>query len=289
MTDATDTFAELARRGHQVFTAAARAWEDAVRSMVESAHRPGGRLPDVRTSLDAAFDFATQMLAEQREFAKTVMAVGARTLAPQGPEPDVAGSPDARPYQSPGTPAVETSAAAPDRADTSAVEAPATAAEADDTPAVETAVAHAVPEGRDDAPPQPEPPVLLPATAEQSPTPALPPAAEDQPRKEAAANAETPVSRPPAARKAPPSKAATARKTAATKTPAAKKATATMPQTATMPPTAKKTGAKKTAAKKTAPSRASATDTAAAPRKRAPAKKSAPATSTTASSAGNPT
>jgi hypothetical protein len=34
MTDATDTFAELARRGHQVFTAAARAWEDAVRSMV---------------------------------------------------------------------------------------------------------------------------------------------------------------------------------------------------------------------------------------------------------------
>jgi hypothetical protein len=245
MTDATDTFAELARRGHQVFTAAARAWEDAVRSMVESAHRPGGRLPDVRTSLDAAFDFATQMLAEQREFAKTVMAVGARTLAPQGPEPDVPGSPDARPYQSPGTPAVETSAAAPDRADTSAVEAPATAAEADDTPAVETsarapepndspavetAVAHAVPGGRDDAPPQPEPPVLLPATADQSPTPALPPAAEDRPRKEAAANAETPVSRPPAARKAPPSKAATARKTAATKTPAAKKATATMPE-----------------------------------------------------------
>jgi hypothetical protein len=281
MTDATDTFAELARRGHQVFTAAARAWEDAVRSMVESAHGPGGRLPDVRASLDAAFDFASQMLAEQREFAKTVMAVGARTLAPQGLEPDavpdVAGSPDARPYQSPGTPAVETSAAAPDRADTSAVEAPATAAEADDTPAVETAVAHAVPEGRDDAPPQPEPPVLLPATADQSPTPALPPAAEDRPRKEAAANAETPVSRPPAARKAPPSKAATARKTAATRTPAAKKVTATMPQTA-----------KKTAAKKTAPSSASATDTAAAPRKRAPAKKSAPATSTTASSDSNP-
>jgi hypothetical protein len=286
MTDATDTFAELARRGHQVFTAAARAWEDAVRSMVESAHRPGGRLPDVRTSLDAAFDFATQMLAEQREFAKTVMAVGARTLAPQGPEPDaepdVAGSPDVRPYQSPGTPAVETSAAAPDRADASAVEAPATAAEADDSPAVETAVAHAVPEGRDDAPPQPEPPVLPPATADQPPTRALPPAAEDRPRKEAAADAETPVSRPPAARKAPPSKAATARKTAATRTPAAKKATATTPQTA------KKTGAKKTAAKKTAPSSASATDTAAAPRKRAPAKKSAPATSTTTSSDGNP-
>jgi hypothetical protein len=282
MTDATDTFAELARRGHQVFTAAARAWEDAVRSMVESAHRPGGRLPDVRTSLDAAFDFATQMLAEQREFAKTVMAVGARTLAPQGPEPDVAGSPDALPYQSPGTTAVEAPATAAEADDTPAVETTAPAPEPNDSPAVETAVAHAVPEGRDDAPPQPEPPVLLPATADQSPIPALPPAAEDRPRKEAAANAETPVSRPPAARKAPPSKAATARKTAATRTPAAKKATATTPQTA------KKTGAKKTAAKKTAPSSASATDTAAAPRKRAPAKKSAPATSTTASSDGNP-
>src|SRR4051794_15230995 len=85
--------------------------------MVESAHGPGGRLPDVRASLDAAFDFASQMLAEQREFAKTVMAVGARTLAPQGLEPDavpdVAGSPDPPPYQSPRTPAVETSAAAP--------------------------------------------------------------------------------------------------------------------------------------------------------------------------------
>src|SRR3954465_5440196 len=145
MTDATDTFAELARRGHQVFTAAARAWEDAVRSMVESAHRPGGRLPDVRTSLDAAFDFASQMLAEQREFAKTVMAAGARTLAPHRPEPDAQGSPDARPYQSPGTPAVETSAAAPDRADTSAVEAPASAAGGDGPPAVETAAAAPAP------------------------------------------------------------------------------------------------------------------------------------------------
>src|SRR3954468_21375060 len=248
MTDATDTFAELACRGHQVFTAAARAWEDAVRSMVESAHRPGGRLPDVRTSLDAAFDFATQMLAEQREFAKTVMAVGARTLAPQGPEPDVPGSPDARPYQSPGTPAVEAPATAAEADDTPAVETSAPAREPNDGPAVETAVAHAVPEGRDDAPPQPEPPVLLPATAEQSPAPALPPAAEDPPRKEAAANAGTPVSRPPAARKAPPSKAATARKTAATRTPAAKKVTATMPQTAKKT-AATRTGAKKTAAK----------------------------------------
>src|SRR4051812_15457853 len=111
MTEPTDTFAELARRGHQVFTAAARAWEDAARSMVEAARRPGERLPDVRASLDAAFEFAAQMLAEQREFAKTLMAAAARPLAAERAVPDdgsdTAERSDVRPPATSGTPAVE--------------------------------------------------------------------------------------------------------------------------------------------------------------------------------------
>src|SRR3954449_11081174 len=142
MTEPTDTCAELARRGHQVFTAAARAWEDAARSMVEAARRPGERLPDVRASLDAAFDFAAQMLAEQREFAKTVMAAGAGALAAERTVPDdgpgTAERSDVRPYATPGTPVVEKPAEAgePDRQDDTTVptEPPALPPAAEDRP-----------------------------------------------------------------------------------------------------------------------------------------------------------
>src|SRR5687768_8389190 len=81
MTEPTDTFAELSRRGHEVFTAAIRAWEQAARSMVEAARRPDSGRPDPRASLDAAFDFAAQMLAEQRDFAKALLSAGSKTVA----------------------------------------------------------------------------------------------------------------------------------------------------------------------------------------------------------------
>src|SRR5687768_14604934 len=47
MTEANDRFAELTRRGHEVFTAAVQAWEQAVRSLAEAARRPEGGLPDI--------------------------------------------------------------------------------------------------------------------------------------------------------------------------------------------------------------------------------------------------
>src|SRR4029450_7048917 len=81
MTEETDKFAELTRRGHEVFTAAVRAWEQAARSVAEAARRPEGGLPDVRASVDAAFDFAAQMLAAQRDFTKTLMSVGSEVIA----------------------------------------------------------------------------------------------------------------------------------------------------------------------------------------------------------------
>src|SRR5687767_1342122 len=91
MTDPNEQFAELTRRGHQVFTAALRAWDEAARSLAEAARRPQGLLPDVRASVDAAFDFAAQMLADQREFAKTLMTAGPRLIGAtaQRTAPDV--------------------------------------------------------------------------------------------------------------------------------------------------------------------------------------------------------
>ena len=78
MTEATEAFAELTRQGHQVFTAAMQAWEQAARSMAGAAGRPGTQPPDMGAQVDAAFDFAAQMLADQREFTRTLMTAGGR-------------------------------------------------------------------------------------------------------------------------------------------------------------------------------------------------------------------
>jgi hypothetical protein len=128
MTDATNPFADLTRRGQQLFASAVQAWEQATRSLAE-ARRPGGP-PDVGASLEAAFDFAAQMLAEQREFAKALMSVNSQALstaaqgARPGSETDAAAS-DERPARGfepePGTvaiePASEDGAAAPSTTD----------------------------------------------------------------------------------------------------------------------------------------------------------------------------
>jgi hypothetical protein len=114
MTDATNPFADLTRRGQQLFASAVQAWEQVGRSLAE-ARRPGGP-PDVGASLEAAFDFAAQMLAEQREFAKALMSVNSQALstaaqgARPGSETDAAAS-DERPARGfepePGTVAIE--------------------------------------------------------------------------------------------------------------------------------------------------------------------------------------
>ena len=122
MTEPTDTFAELTRRGHEVFTAAVRAWDQAARSIAEAARRPESRLPDVQASLEAAFGFAAQMLAEQRDFAMTLMSAGPRVAAASGQE----AAPDAEPEEPTGpdvasAPGTLTPTAAPS-ADTTATE-----------------------------------------------------------------------------------------------------------------------------------------------------------------------
>jgi len=87
MDEARDPFAELTRRGHLLFAAAVQAWQEATRSMVDAAGRPDRGAPDLRPSLDAAFDFAAQMLADQQEFARTLMSLGVPGLPKAGERP----------------------------------------------------------------------------------------------------------------------------------------------------------------------------------------------------------
>jgi hypothetical protein len=83
MTRPRDQFADLTQRGHEVFAAAVRAWEQAARSLTTGAAAglPNARMGDLGAAVDAAFDFAAQMLAEQRDFAKSLMSAGGQVLA----------------------------------------------------------------------------------------------------------------------------------------------------------------------------------------------------------------
>jgi hypothetical protein len=288
MTDARDQFAELARRGHEVFTAAVQAWEQAARSLAETARRPGGRLPDIRESVDAAFDFAAQMLADQRDFTKTVMAVGSQVIAataqraaPSGePSGESAAEPEAvtgselRSAPEPVSPTVESQPRAV------ASEGPSDTAETvtqPDTVGTDTTVApERQPDTGERATAEEEQPVAQPDTGErgaaapvrqpdtaepvEQPSTAEPDAAAaakepaPAPGRDDSAGTATPETRGPAP-------AAVARKAAAKRTTAAKKtATAAAKKTAT--PAAKKAAAaaKKTAApaKRTGPAKRTA-------------------------------
>jgi hypothetical protein len=99
MDEATDPFAELTRRGHLLFGAAVQAWQEATRSMLDAAGHPDRGSADLRRSVDAAFDFANQMLAEQQEFARALMSLGAQAVpsSDERPVPDAGPTPTAAP------------------------------------------------------------------------------------------------------------------------------------------------------------------------------------------------
>jgi hypothetical protein len=82
MPDAADAFAELTRRDDQLFAAVVQAWEQAARSLAETGRHPGAP-PEVRASLEAAYEFAAaHMLADQRDFARALMSVSSRAVSP---------------------------------------------------------------------------------------------------------------------------------------------------------------------------------------------------------------
>jgi hypothetical protein len=119
--------------------------------MVAAAGRPGGQLPDVGASVDAAFDFAAQMLADQRDFTRTLMSAGAEAFAAAAQRPGTDGGTEiaealaVQPAQDADQPGADVGAAGPpasseptsptatDAGDGSTPEAPAP-----ETPAPET-------------------------------------------------------------------------------------------------------------------------------------------------------
>ena len=268
MTEANDRFAELTRRGHEVFTAAVQAWEQAARSLAEAARRPEGGLPDIRASVDAAFDFAARMLADQREFTKTVMSLGSQVVtattqrAAQVIEPAAITASDDSPGTGAGPSTVESSPGAvgaggqqatggtvvvgvsPTRDDSADTKAPDTKA-----PEVRKTATKKTPAARKTAAKKTAAPTAARATA----------------AKKTAAPAAAPAAKKTAA---PAARATTAKKTtapAAETTPAEKTPAAETPPAKTTPPAEKTPAAETPPAKKTPPAETPA-----------PAKRSAP-------------
>jgi hypothetical protein len=242
MTEAPDSFEELSRRGHDVFTAAVRAWDEAARSIVEAARHPQGRLPDVRATLDAAFDLAARMLAEQREFAKNLLAAGTKVTAAAaepvspGAEAESATGSDLRPApdtlpattgsgvhattsQGPDAPPPESPAPTPPSERAAPPPPPESAAP---PPPPESAAPPPPPES---AAPPPPPERAAPTPTAGGPAPTPTPAKRTGAKKAAASNAAVVAEREPAkataTRAAAPAKKRTARKsTPAKRTPA---------------------------------------------------------------------
>jgi class 3 adenylate cyclase len=75
----TVQFVENARRGQEAVTTAVHTWSDAVQNYAGTLYTGPFPLPNAHAAVNAAFDLATQLLAQQREFANTLLDAGTRT------------------------------------------------------------------------------------------------------------------------------------------------------------------------------------------------------------------
>ncbi|MET0189503.1 hypothetical protein EV383_2220 [Pseudonocardia sediminis] len=74
MTASTDQFVDIAKRSQEAVTDSLRTWTETVQGFAgqfTGGTRP--QLPDTTVAVDRVFDFAEQMLAQQRELTKTVV------------------------------------------------------------------------------------------------------------------------------------------------------------------------------------------------------------------------
>lgn len=79
MTVSTDQFTQLAHRGQEAFSAAVRAWQNTLRYYPEAISSTEV-LPDIDAAVDAAFDLAANVLADQREFTKALVSVATQSF-----------------------------------------------------------------------------------------------------------------------------------------------------------------------------------------------------------------
>jgi hypothetical protein len=79
MNGPTDQFVDNAHRDQEAVTAAVRTWSDAFQNYAGTIYSGQLPLPNPHAAVHAAFDLATQMLAQQRKFANTLLDAGTRT------------------------------------------------------------------------------------------------------------------------------------------------------------------------------------------------------------------
>ncbi|WP_433559000.1 hypothetical protein ACQPWY_12075 [Pseudonocardia xinjiangensis] len=78
MSAPTDQFLEIAARTQDALTSAVRTWADTVTTFTGSVTGSRPALPDAQVAVDRYFDFAEQVLENQRRLAKTVLTAGAQ-------------------------------------------------------------------------------------------------------------------------------------------------------------------------------------------------------------------
>lgn len=78
MSAPTDQFIEIANRTQEAVTTAVRTWADTVQTFTGSVTGARPSLPNAQGAVDRYFDFAEQILENQRRIAKTVLTAGAQ-------------------------------------------------------------------------------------------------------------------------------------------------------------------------------------------------------------------
>lgn len=75
MTASTDQFVDITKRSQEVLAESVRTWAQTWQGLATQFSAGNGRpqLPDAGVAVDRVFDFAEQVLSQQREFAKTVV------------------------------------------------------------------------------------------------------------------------------------------------------------------------------------------------------------------------
>lgn len=84
MITAQDQIAETARRGQEVVTNALQTWADNVQKMVGGLPNHEPKLPSPTEVVDTFFDITEQVLATQREFAKSILAASVAPVSEIG-------------------------------------------------------------------------------------------------------------------------------------------------------------------------------------------------------------
>ena len=74
-----DQIGDLARKSQDALSSLIHSWTETIQSFTGGLSGAQSRPPDVQRIVDSVFDFAEQLLANQREFTKSLLAAGAQT------------------------------------------------------------------------------------------------------------------------------------------------------------------------------------------------------------------